>query len=263
MTAILVGRAPKGNFIVSDALASNKDNVKSYKECSLTNKIYRLLSSYCHCTLSGDATVLFGIQYLDEWNFQKGVDIDFTKWEVMQDALTATEKYNQVMHQESRLKPACDFAMVYFVNKEQVFKYEITLKKNKYVIENFRLLSPGEVVIRYGSNEKPLTGFDHPADKLFGKAKESIESCHKFWKEVSEYEQEQYWLGYDFDNRFCGVVYPKEKNEKEMLYFPFILLSDIIAADAQDPKLTWKLIEDKKFQWSPKDNVKPKRKYAK
>jgi len=262
MTAILVGRAPQGNFIVSDDIVSHKDKAKSYKEYDLEDKIIGLWASNCYCALVGDMKVLDGIRYLDDWFDGKNIKIDFSKAEIMKDALIAAGKVRERWIKQGCQLESNALAIVYFVNQEKVFEYKIILKNNIYNMENFRFLSDDEVIVNYGSAVETITNFTYSNEQIFQEATKYIESFHNTMKRKAKSNPKLKILHYDFVNRFCGVVYTKKKNERARLYSPFNKLSEVIAADAWTPKMKWKLIEDGKFSWSPEDDVKhPKKNY--
>jgi hypothetical protein len=259
MTVILVGKAPKGNLIVTDAMAAGNDRVRSYKECRLIDKIAWLRCAQFYCSLVGDANILDGIEYLDVWYLNKNLRLDFSKIEMMHNALTATEKCRELRRRQGYELLLNDYSNIYFINKEQVFEYEIILKRNKYIVENFKVFPTNKVVILYGNILEYIPNFAFPNDQLFDKAKDYIELVHKNCKKKAKIDNNFECLDYDFDNRFCGVVFSKKKNEMERFYSPYNKLSEAIAANADNPKTTWKLIEDKKFSWSPQDIAKPRK----
>jgi len=257
MTVILVGRAPKGNLLVTDAIISHKEIAKSYKEYDLEEKILRLRASNFYCTVVGDAEVHDGIKYLDQWYDAKNIKIDFSKTEIMEYALIATDKIRERWIKDGCAQSSNAEANAYFVNQEQVYEYVLKIKNKKYHIENFRIFSDGEVIINYGLDIEKITGFNYPNNQLFEEAIKSIEAFHKKKKSEAKINPKTKFLHYDFVNRFCGVIFSKKKNESERQYSPFTKLSEVIAADAGYEKTTWKLIEDNKFSWSP-DIDKPK-----
>ena len=256
MTAILLGRAPQGNFIVSDAIVSHPSQGKTKIYLSLSDKISRLFSCNYYCSLVGDMKVLDGINCLDDWYFIKNKISDFSKVETMKNALIAAEKYRTLWIAEgSELQPE-DVATVYFVGQKRIFEYEIILKANKYQIERFRSFPEGEVVLNYGSDIETITNFNYPSKQVFVAAKKYIESFHKNAKRKAKRNPAINYLKYDFDNRFCGVVFTKDISKRPLLYSPFNKLSEAIASEANDLQVMWKLIDDKKFSWSPEDEDK-------
>ncbi|HPT71563.1 MAG TPA: hypothetical protein PLE74_04720 [Candidatus Cloacimonadota bacterium] len=247
MTAIIAGRTKSGNFIVTDAMASGTKKTRSYKDCKLDDKILPLQNPKCYCSLVGDATVLDGIQALDSWNDNLNASVDFSNPDVMRDALIATDKYWELLYKDGRAKPVNGFATVYFVSRQKVFEYVVTRKRDKYVIDNFRLFRRNEVVLNYASLTKKINHFEYPSERLYENAIRIIEDAHQWCKEGKE----PYTLEYDFNNRFCGVVFSSVQNEREKLYSPFRTLSESIASEHLTPREFWNAIDNRRFRWSP------------
>lgn len=251
MTAILVGRTPNGNLLVTDAMVHHNNKAKSYNDFGLTDKIARLLSSKFYCSLVGDVKVRYGIEALDHWYDRQNIKIDFSKVETMNNALIVAEMYRKLWAKEGAYQTLQDSASVYFINQEQVFSYRIFYVKKKYHIDSFRYFSKDEVILNYGGDIEPITNLSFPNRQLFIVAKRKIESFHKKRKNQANKDPMTFVLDYDFGDRFCGVVYSKNPKEREQVYSPYNKLSEVIAAESELPRITWKLIEDEKFSWSP------------
>ena len=248
MTAILAGKTRNGNFIVTDAMSSNpSDEIRSYKDCTLVDKISTLSSVDSYCSVVGDATIAMGIMNFDWWCTAKNIVIDFEKKDIMQKALDSAETYIKINERFDGGTPPKMISNVYFISREKVFEYVITYVKKKYIIDTFSLFSNNEVILNYAGKKTKVPNFDYPINKIFGKATELIDSEHKIKKQ----NKKEYSLEYDFNDRFCGVIFSKNKNEKETFYSPFNTLYEAIAAERLTPNEFWKLVKDKEFIWSP------------
>lgn len=257
MTAILVGRTPNGNLLVADAMVTHTNKEKSYKDFGLDDKIARLLSSKCYCSLVGDGQVLCGIKALDDWYDRQNITIDFSKTETMADALTVAAMYKKLWTKEGCCFFSVNSASVYFINQENVFMYRIFYVNKKYHIDDFRRFSKDQVILNYFLNYfgdiEILSGFVFPNNKLFNAAKKEIELFHIKRKSQAAKDPLTVVLNYDFGGRFSGVVYPKNQKGREQRYSPYAKLSEVIASESTIPRVIWKLIEDEKFNWSPED----------
>lgn len=251
MTVVLVGKGANGNLLVSDAMVTMSDNSILQREYRLKDKISRLSGSNCYCTILGDENVLYGIQILDDWYFQNSKMIDFTDPKIMTEALIAAEKFITVFSKQGHEQATTNGATVYFVSQEKLFEYDIIRKNNTYSINDFRHFDDNEVKINYAGRIEKLNHFQYSLDQYFNKSCEIIENFHNDRKRQSQIDKQRRPLNYDFDNRFCGVIYPCSEEDKVKILLPYKNLSDIIASTASDPNLTWDLIEDDAFTWTP------------
>ena len=249
MTVILLGRVPQGNFMVTDALVSDPSvKIRSFNDCQLGDKISTLSSAKSYYSLVGDATIVKGITDFDWWCMNKNISIDFARKDVMQNALETAETYIQMNEKLGSGSPAMQYTNVYFIDRDRVYEYIVGYIRKKYIIDTFRIFSDMEVLLNYSGTIKKIFNFDYPNNQLFKKATEFIDSAHI----ANKQSKKPYTLEYDFNDRFCGVVFSKNKMSKEKLYSPYKTLSEAIGKEMFPANEFWKLVQDKEFEWSPK-----------
>jgi hypothetical protein len=248
MTAILVGKAPFGNVMITDAMVINKEETTSYRDCRLKNKITYIESAKTYCSVVGDENILYGIQALDYWATAHKKRINFTKKGIMLDALTCAEKYLPVWRERGDNLVQSAGGTVYFVNESDVFKYEVSRTNDHYTADDCAQFRDNEVIINYGGYIEDIL-FQLDGEDFFKKGKRRIEELHTSRKQLSIKTGERMHLEYDFANRFCAVMFPyDEEPESAITHLPFQNLSEAIAMNAKN---CWSFIDDENFRWSP------------
>lgn len=248
MTAIIVGITPKANFIVTDALMSNQsEKIDSYNDCALVDKISSLNNSGSYFSLIGDVTLEWGIAAFDYWCFARDIAVDFARKEDMKKALQTTEVYVRAMQILGQGIPTTIQSYVYFIDKARVIEYIIGNNNGKYTIQNFEIFKQGLVVLNYSGMLIKINGVKIPSHEVFDWATQYFDTKHKEIKKKHAKDA----LEYDFNNRFCGVVFSKDSDIKEMLYSPFTSLEEEVMAKTIEPKDFWKFVNDKEFKWNP------------
>jgi len=182
----------------------------------------------------------------------RNIKVDFARKADMQKALTTSEVYVKLIEKQGKGIPETEQSFLYFVDQWRVIEYMIGHKNGKYKIQNFEIFKQDLVILNYSGMLIKINGVDLPTDQLFGWATRYINSKHKEIKETQAKDA----LEYDFCGRFCGVVFPKDKNIKEKLYSPFISLEEEIAAEMFEPKDFWQLVNNKELVWNPHDKLK-------
>jgi hypothetical protein len=244
MSVVLVGKAPAANILVTDAMATMKADTTSFRDCRLKDKIRMLSASNSYCGILGDENVLFGIQAIDDWSFNKAITLDFSDQATMNNALIAAEKYIQVYKMNGDKQLPTNGASVYFITNDMVFEYNILRTNDKYCIHDFRHFENNEVILNYGGAIKKVF-IETTLDNYISKSIELINEEHENRKLQSIKNNKRISLKYDFDNRFCGVVLAVD--EEPQILLPFRYLNDLFASEINN----WDLMTDKSFVWSP------------
>lgn len=250
MTAIIGGRGLHGNFLITDAIVVMNDSSTSNQDCRIKDKITRLPGLKSFATILGDENVLYGIQVLGGWYDQHQKTVDFSNRAVMQEALIAAEKFVNLFKRQGHIQAITNGAIVYFVSNDSFFEYKIRRIGDSYSIEGFRHLDEDEVFLNYGGMILSIENFNVPLDSYFNEGCNRIEEFHRNRKLKAQEGSSLDYLKYEFDNKFSGVIL--QENGDIKIQPPFKNLSDFIASNANTPELTWKLLNDPDFKWSPK-----------
>ena len=244
MSVVLIGDLPQGKLLVTDAMVSPNGEVKSYRDCKLRDKICKSVTSHGYYSLVGDGTILYGMDMLDSWASKNGNHLDFTEYSAMKGTLDITEKIiiaigktgrNQNEHLNDNL------SYVYTISPRMAALYYIERQKNRYHITRPSKVFNNEVSVNYA-------GFIESVDiHIFQNAdpKDCIEIAANYIKKHHEIRvtSNKKSLNYEFDNRFCGVLIPREGDDIVML--PFRSFDEFIITLAGGE---WNLIESPPFQ---------------
>jgi hypothetical protein len=92
-----------------------------------------------------------------------------------------------------------------------------------------------------------INGVNIPRGEIFDWATQYLNTKHQEIKK----QQPKEALEYDFNNRFCGVIFSKDLDITELLYSPFRSLEEEIMAEMLEEKHFWKFVNNNEFVWNP------------
>lgn len=220
MSVVLVGDAPAGPILVSDAFVLHTDpqNVKSFKDASLQTKIIRLDAFEGHSSLVGDQTIEYAVMAIDNWAYYQNKKVNFLCEEMITKGVIPTaEKLVELfkLRADSEAQPETDGADLYIVTPGSAWEFQIKRTGNKYSLKSLSQLPKNEVLINYAGH-KTKTFLHGNVDNYFERAFSIIEEHHIRQKNSGEHP-----LPYDLDSRFCGVFYPNGSPSDRKIISPF------------------------------------------
>jgi hypothetical protein len=220
MSAALIGNLPQGKVLVMDGMVASTAQITSHQDCKLKDKIYKGLTLPGYYSLVGDETILFGIQWLDNWCQQNGVEFDFTGLNSLERALEAAGKIRQVFKstgalKDDRLYP--ELSYVYMISAQTAINYNILRQHDKYHIQRRNHIRDNEIILNYG-------GDIHPVKTSIFQNVAPVDCMDVAANFITQYHAENVarsrpHLQYEFNNRFCGVLIRKEGNDLVKLPF--------------------------------------------
>jgi hypothetical protein len=238
MSVVFVGHLPEGKILVTDAMVQLIDVVRSHRDCGLKDKIAKLQSPQSYCSLVGDETVLFAIQWLDVWYSQIDRQFEIFDPSIFSEALSVAEKMNAVYKRAGTYNDKLyrDQTFVYSISPRGVVSYSVSKVADKYLIQNRTELGVNDILMNYGGFiQKVSIDFfrDIPVGEYINVAIERIKTHHSDNVRLGKPK-----LNYDFQNRFSGAVIPN--SGPDLIKTPFHTLDELIITASGG---NWEMLE--------------------
>lgn len=182
MTAIIVGRLPKANFIVVDAMVQLDLKVKSHKERRVQDKITDIEISEQFLVLAGEQIIADGATMLHNWSTIKNLKCDlFNKNAfdiVLEFALRYRRYYADILNFPIIEQPRTD---VYVASRKGIKYYGVEFKDDRYIVNQEEELPENNIIINYKGNLKRI--YNPTSDvEIFEFSKQELEKEHEYKK---------------------------------------------------------------------------------
>lgn len=246
MTAIIVGRLPKANFIVADSMVQLDLKVNSHKECRVQDKITDIELSDQFLVLVGEQLVADGANMLHNWSTIKNIKYDLfqtSSFEIVLEFALRYRKYHVDIAKSPIIKqPQTD---VYIASRQGIKYYGVEFKDEKYVINQEQEIPENYIIINYKGNLKriptPISEIN-----IFEFSKQELEKEHEYRK-FQGFKKGELPLGYDFDNRFSAAIIPNDSELPIQREYPYNYPTDIFLSWGPN----WDYVTDPNFRYLP------------
>jgi hypothetical protein len=245
MTAIIVGRLPKANFIVVDSMVQMSLKVSGYKKCRLQDKISDLELSQQYLVLAGEEIIANSATYLNEWSKINGIKFDLFNATVFENVIEIATRLRQV-HLKLSHKVFDQKSDVYIASREGIKYYQVEYMAPIYTILKERLLSEGEVLINYKGTILSLSQPHSDVDIVQYGIGELLKEHN--YRKAQGYTIGKKPLGYDFENRFSSVVVPIDVAGSISRTYPWHEFTDMFL----NTLINWDYVTSKAFKFTPK-----------
>ena len=246
MTAIIVGRLPKANFIVADSMVQLDLKVKSHKECRVQDKITDIELSEQFLVLVGEQLVADGANILHYWSTIRKIKYDLFQTATFEIVLEFALRYRRY-HIDVAKSPIINQPQtdVYVASRHGIKYYGVEFKNAKYIVNQEQDIPENYIIINYKGNLKRIPTPTSDID-ILGFSKEQLENEHQYRK-LQGFKKGEFPLGYDFDNRFSSAIIPTDSALPIQREYPFTFPTDIFLAY----RPCWDYVTAPNFRYSP------------